>query len=149
MALVLGLNAVTAHNSAADLSTPTWVTMDNIRDETLNMETALSDVTTRAANGWRQQVGTLSEGSVDTQILYDTSDADFNVIMTAFLDKSIIEMGFFDGDPTVSGTQGFVGGFGVTNFTIGRELEEAMMVDTTFTVREDKLGNGPSWETTP
>lgn len=148
MALVLGLNAVTAANSGTT-ATPVWTILTNIKDETMNLDTALSDVTTRAARGWRLQVGTLSEGTIDTQILYDTEDADFVLIRDAFLNKTRILMGFFDADPDAAATtiQGLTGGFSVTNFSINRQLEEAMMVDVTFTAREDDAGNGPEWTT--
>ena len=146
MALVLGLNAVTARNTGTTAA-PVWVIMTNVKDETLNTTTALSDVTTRAANGWRLQVGTLSEGTVDTSILYDTADTNFTAIQTAFLAKTRMLLGFFDGLPTVAGTQGLRGGFSVTNFTINRQLEEAIMVDVTFTARENDVGAGPSWIT--
>ena len=146
MALVLGLNAVTARNTGTTAA-PVWVIMTNVKDETLNTTTALSDVTTRAANGWRLQVGTLSEGTVDTSILYDTADTNFTAIQTAFLAKTRMLLGFFDGPPTTPGTQGLRGGFSVTNFTINRQLEEAIMVDVTFTARENDVGAGPSWVT--
>ena len=149
MAVVLGLQAFTCINSGTTAA-PVWETITNIKDETLNMETALSDITTRAANGWRLQVGTLSEGTVDGGMIYDTEDTvGFVPIQTAFFDKSRVLMGFFDGDP--NGTDNtynvLIGGFSVTNFSINRQLEEAMMVDTTFTVREDDEGNGPQWIT--
>jgi hypothetical protein len=148
--IVLGLNAVTCLNSGTT-STPVWEIITNVRDETMNMETALSDVTNRASNGWRQQVGTLSEASVDTQMVYQAgaNDTQFIQIRDAFLNKSRLLMGFFDDDPAASGEtiNGLAGGFGVTNFSIGRQLEEAMMVDVTFTAREDDAGNGPQWIT--
>ena len=148
--VVLGLNAVTAENTGSTAA-PVWVIINNIRDETLNMETALSDITNRAANGWRLQVGTLSEASIDTQQVYQAgaTQTEFHNIRDAFLNKSRILMGFFDDDPAASGetVNGLTGGFGVTNWSIGRELEEAMMVDVTFTAREDDEGNGPKWET--
>lgn len=144
--LVLGLDAVTAINSGTT-AVPVWEILTNIRDETLNMDKALADVTTRAANGWRLQVGTLKNGTVDTQMLYDTEDADFVTIRDAFLNDTRLLMGFFDGDPAVTGTQGLVGGFGVTNFTQNRQLEEAVMMDVTLTVRENDEGEGPSWIT--
>ncbi|MGB5334397.1 MAG: hypothetical protein WBN07_02170, partial [Woeseiaceae bacterium] len=140
--IVLGLNAVTAENSGTTAA-PVWEIIVIVRDETLNMETALSDVTDRAANGWRLQVGTLSEATVDTQLVYRAGDAtaqpQFVNMRDAFLSKTRILMGFFDGDPELANipaseyTNGLVGGFGVTNFSIGRQLEEAMMVDVTFT----------------
>ena len=146
--LVLGLNAVTSRNTGSS-ATPVWVNVTNTKDETLNMETALSDVTTRAAEGWRLQVPTLSEATVDTQMLYLADDANFNFFRDAYLNKSRVLMGFFDDDPAAADTviNGLTGGFGITNFTINRELEEAMMVDVTFTVREDDNGDGPKWTT--
>lgn len=152
--IVLGLNAVTAENTATTAS-PMWEIITAVRDETLNMESALSDVTDRASNGWRLQVGTLSEANVDTQLVYKAGDSasqpQFTNIRDAFLNKTRLLMGFFDGDPTLANipageyTNGLIGGFGVTNFTINRQLEEAMMADVTFTAREDDDGNGPQW----
>ncbi len=153
--LVLGLNAVTAVNTSGDSSAPVWVIVTEMKDETLNMETALSDVTTRAANGWRLQVGTLSEASVDAQMLYKASadppgSGTDVLIRDAFLSKSRVLMGFFDDDPASAAADnvvsGLIGGFSVTNYSIGRQLEEAMMIDTTFTVREDDTGAGPTWD---
>jgi hypothetical protein len=144
--LVLGLNAVTAENTGST-ATPVWVVVTNTKDETLNMETALSDVTTRAADGWRLQVPTLSDASVDTQMLYLSQDPTFNRFRDSFLNKTRLLMGFFDDDPAAAGTTvtGLTGGFSITTFSLGRELEEAMMVDVTFTVREDDTGSGPQW----
>ena len=146
MALVLGLNAYSAKNIVT-VASPVWVVLPGIKDETLNMETSLSDVTTRAGNGWRLQVGTLSEGTIDTSIVYDTADTvTFGYLKDAFLAKTRVLMGFFDADPNAVGTiQGLAGGFSVTNFSINRQLEEAMMVDVQLTAREDDAGNGPAW----
>ena len=146
--LVLGLNAVTAENTGTT-ATPVYEILTNTKDETLNMETALSDVTTRAAKGWRLQVPTLSDASVDTQMLYLAQDPVLLRFQTAFLDKARILMGFFDGDPDEADTDnkvsGLIGGFSITNFSTNRSLEEAMMIDVTFTVREDDTGAGPQW----
>jgi hypothetical protein len=147
--IVLGLNAVTVENTGT-IAAPVYVEIKNIRDEAMNLETALSDVTTRASNGWRMQVGTLSEASIDGQMVYQAgTNQEFENMRDAFLNKSRILMGFFDDDPAAAGqtVNGLVGGFGVTNFSIGRQLEEAMMVDVTFTAREDDQGDGPQWVT--
>lgn len=144
MSIILGLNAVTAINSGST-AVPVWEILTNIRDEAVNMETALADVTNRASNGWRLQVPTLSTGSVDSQMIYDTDNSDFNTVHTAFLNRTRLLMGFFDGDPETAGTEGLMGGFGVTNFTNNRNLEEAIMVDVTFTARENDVGDGPEW----
>ena len=149
MALVLGLNAK-SYIGTGTVAVPVWATpIGDMRDETLNMNTALADVTTRDAKGWRLQVGTLTEGTVDGQILYDTAHADFNTIKNAFFGKTSLMMGFFDGPVATQGTQGLVGSFMVTNFSIPRMLEEAMMVDVTFTATSDSAGNPPAWKVIP
>lgn len=142
--LVLGLDAFTVINSGTTAS-PVYEEVGPIKDETLNLTTALADVTTRRAKGWRLQVGTLSEGTVDATMLYDTEDAQFLAIQQAFFDKSRVLMGFFDADPNTPPANGLVGGFSVTNFSQNRNLEEALMVDVTFTVREDETGEPPIW----
>lgn len=147
-ALVLGMNAYTAENTGTTAA-PVWAEITNIRDETINMETALSDVTTRAANGWRLQVATLSEATIDTQMVYKANDPEFNSIRDSFLNRGMILMGFFDDDPALAAADntvsGLIGGFGVTNFSGNRALEEAIMNDVTFTAREDDEGNGPQY----
>ena len=147
--VVLGLQAVTALNSGTTAD-PVWSIMTNIKDESINMETSLSDITNRAAKGWRLQVGTLSDATIDSGAIYQAGGADteFNAIRDAFLNKSRVLMGFFDGDPDgddIGVVSGLIGGFSVTNWTIGRQLEEAMMVDLSFTAREDDAGDGPQW----
>ena len=152
MALVLGLNAITCLGGD-DITDPAFVVVRGLKDETVNADSALADVTTREAKGWRLQVATLSEGSVDAQMIYDVDNDDFQAFKDAFLNKTRVHMAFLNGDktgdPDVPGGpgtgDGLVGGFSVTNFTIGRQLEEAIMVDLTFTIREDSEGNGPEW----
>ena len=113
MALVLGLDAFTAVNTGST-ETPVWAEVEKIRDETLNLTKALSDVTTRQANGWRQQVGTLKEGSVDLQVLFDNdyTDADNLLFRNSFLNNTRLLLGFFDKDPDTAATtiEGLYGG---------------------------------------
>ena len=146
---ILGLNAKTYIGSGT-VATPVWGAPDGlVRDETVNLTTALADVTTRSAQGWRLQVSTLTEGTVDGQILYDTTNTDFDLIRSAFFAKLSLLMGFFDGLVTIPGSEGLVGAFMVTNFSIPRMLEEALMVDVTFTATADSAGKPPAWKTIP
>lgn len=148
--IVLGLNAFTAQNTNTTAA-PVYAEINNLKDESVAMDTQLSDITTRAAGGFRLQVPTLSEASVDATMIYRANNSLVNQIREAYFNKSRILMGFFDDDPADADTDvpvsGFIGGFSVTRFNINRQLEEAMMVDVTFTVRDDDAGNGPQWVT--
>lgn len=146
--IVLGLNAFTAQNTNTTAA-PVYAEINNLKDEVVNMDTDLSDITTRASGGFRLEVPTLSSASVDATMIYRASNTLVTAIKDAYFNKSRILMGFFDGDPADAAAgnpiAGFIGGFSVTRFNINRQLEEAMMVDVTFQVRDDDAGNGPQW----
>lgn len=145
---VLGLNAKTY--LAGTIASPVFTNeVGPIREETVNLERSLTDVTDRRANGWRLQVGTLIEGTVDLQMIYEPGDADFDAFEDAFFDGTQLVLAFMDGNVAVSGTYyGLLGAFVVTSFSQPRQLEEAIIVDVTMTpVLEDVTDTPPTWHT--
>ena len=145
---VLGLNAKTY--VATSVGTPVFTNeVGVIREETINLEKSLADVTDRRANGWRLQEGTLKEGTVDIQMIYEPGDADFDAFEDAFFNGTQLVLAFMDGDASASGTYyGLLGAFVVTSFSIPRQLEEAVIVDVTVTpVLEDGTSLAPTWHT--
>lgn len=133
MSFVLGYNSVLGYDITGLVDGEVFVVAANIRDLSINMERATDDVTTRGGNGFRQVVGTLRDGSVEFQIVYDTTDATFIAFRNAFFNLADQVIGLFvaDGGLAVSGTQGLKGDFMVTNFSISQNLEEANKVDVT------------------
>lgn len=147
---VLGLNAKTyfAGTIAAPVLTSA-TEVGPIREETLNLEKSLADVTDRRAAGWRLQVGTLKEGSVDLQMIYEPGDADFDIFQDAFFTGDQVVLAFMDGDCEVVGSHyGLLGAFQVTSFSQPRQLEEAIIVDVSCVpVLEDTTDTPPKWHT--
>ncbi len=45
----------------------------------------------RSNAGWRANVGTLKDGTVEFQMVYDTADTDFDALQSAFLNNTTIE----------------------------------------------------------
>lgn len=149
MAAILGLNAKTYFAGA--IGTPVFTNeVGPIREETINLEKSLADITDRRANGWRLQAGTLKEGTVDLQMIYDPADADFTSFQDAFFNGSQLILAFMDGDATVAGTYyGLLAAFQVTSFSLPRQLEEAIIVDITCTpVLEELTDEPPQWYST-
>ena len=144
MALVLGLDAK-AYRNTATWALPTWDEITNIKDVTINLEAGDADVTTRGGGGFRQSVATLKDGSVDFQMVWDTSDSDFTALKDAFFNNTSIELSFMDGAIGTAGSQGLHADFSVTNFSRSEALEEALMVDVT--VKVTKSSNTPEWLT--
>ena len=72
MAIVLGLNAKLYYGTSAG----SYTEMENVRDLSLSMETAEADVTTRAADGWRQSVATLKDATLEIEMLCTSYNID-------------------------------------------------------------------------
>jgi len=144
MALVLGLDAK-AYRNTGTWASATWSLIDNLKDVTINLEAGDADVTTRGGGGFRQSVATLKDGSVDFQMVWDTSDAEFTALKDAFFANTSVEMAFMDGLIATTGSQGLHADFSVTNFSRSEALEEALMVDITLKIT--KSDNTPEWLT--
>lgn len=171
MAFVLGLNGKTFLNtdysdliatyhgggakpSDAALTTaignPNWVLQGNVTDVQINNSLATADVTTRGGNGYRQVLGTLKEGEISFDTIYDTGEALFTAVFQAFETGMLLDMAFADGiveaagtgavfdtDGTtaltpVEGVMYYRAQFSVTDFSIDQSLEEAMRASVTL-----------------
>ena len=117
MAVKLGLDAKLFRNTGT-YAAPTWNEIKNVKDVTLNLEAGEADVTTRGNNGWRATVATLKDGSIEFEMVWDSTDDDFTAIRDAFLNKTALEMAVMDGDVLTAGSQGLRASFMVTGFNI-------------------------------
>ena len=127
---------------AGGLGAPgSWSELTNVRDNTLNLEKGEADVTTRGNNGWRATIGTLKDGSVEFEMVWDPEDDGFDAIQDAYFNDSLIALAIMDGDiDTGSGLQA---DFSITNFTRNEPLEEAMTVNVT--AKPTYSANAPQW----
>jgi len=133
MAFVLGKNSQLGYDVTGLAGGEVFVLATNVRDLTINMEKATADVSTRGTGGFRAVVGTLREGSVDFQQVYDPADGAFIAFRNAFFNDADEIIGLFvaDGVLATSGTSGLKGEFMITNFSVTQKLEEANLVDVT------------------
>jgi hypothetical protein len=142
MATRLGLDCKLYRN-AGSYSSPDWREVGNVRDVTLNLEKGEADVTTRANNGWRAIAGTLKDGTVEFEMVWDTSDANFTALQSAYFGNTQVEMAVMDGNINTIGSQGLRATFEVMNFSRNEALEEAVTVSVTLRVA--RATNPPSW----
>jgi hypothetical protein len=105
----------------------------NVRDLDMPMTKTLADITTRANNGWIAQVGTLKNGDVTFQMMYDSTDTHFVALWAAFINDSTVALAVLDGDKATTGTRGFWADFIVSTFGKTENLVEGQMVDVTLT----------------
>ncbi len=149
MAIRLGLNAKLYRNTGSYAS-PTWNEIGNVKDVTLNLESAEADVTVRANNGWRATVPTLKDASVEFEMVWDTADEDFQAIRDAYLNNTTLEVLALDGPVSGAGStgnQGLRAVCNVTGFSRSEPLEEALSVSVT--VKPAYSANPPTWHVVP
>lgn len=147
MAHVLSLNAKLYRNTGT-YGTPTWDEITLVKDLTLNLTKGTSDVTTRASAGWTEEVDGLKTASIDYNHLWDTADADFTAVRSAFTGNTSVEVLCLDGSSAVAGNQGLRATMLVANFSRNEQLPEALTVDVSL--KPVKNSNSPpAWHTVP
>lgn len=129
MAARLGLKAKLYYRTT--VNSGTWNEIGNCKNVTLNLEKGEADVTTRTNNGWRATIGTLKDGSVEFQMVWDDQDTAFQAIRDAWLNDTVLEFAVMSGALTDPTSEGLNAVMSVLNFSRSEELEEAIMVDCT------------------
>jgi hypothetical protein len=142
MSFVLGQHCKLYRNTGT-YGSPVWDLIPSTRDLTLNMETAEADVTTRGNNGWRANVATLRDASIDFELVWNPTDSDVTAIMLAFTTNAPIELLVLDGPNTTPGSSGLRATCMITGFTRSEPLEEAVSVQVT--AKPTLAANAPSW----
>ena len=128
---VLGMNAGLYQGTAGETDPSLMSEVDNVRDVTLNLEAGEADITTRGNSGWRATAPTLRECTVEFQMVWRPGDAVFDAIKNAFLTAGTVALAVLDQKREVSGAQGPLGDFSITNFSRNEALEEAIVADVT------------------
>ena len=144
MGVKLGMDAKLYRNTGSYAS-PVWNEVKNVKDVTLNLEAGEADVTTRGNAGWRANIATLKDASLEFEMVWDTADDDFTAIRTAFLTNAAIEFAVLDGPVATSGSQGLRASMAITNFSRAEPLEEAIKVSVT--AKPTYAANPPEWMT--
>ena len=138
----LGLEGKLYYN-AGSYDTPDWKEMKNAKDVTLNLEKGEADITTRGARGWKAAVGTLKEGSVELEMVWDTEDEGFTALQNAWFGDTPVEMAVMDGPITASGSQGLRATMSVISFSRKEPLEEAMTAS--ISIKPTYAEHAPEW----
>ena len=145
MSVKLGMDAKLYFCAAGIGGTPTWTLLGNVKNVTLNLQKGEADVTTRANAGWKATAGTLKEGSIEFEMVWDTSDAGFTAIQTAYFNNTLIGLAAMDGAIATNGSQGLWADCMITDFSRDEPLEEAITVKVT--AKPTYSANAPIWKT--
>lgn len=149
MKLFLGVNGRTYRNTGT-YGSPTWTEIKNVKDLGLNIEHEEYDASTREGGGWEGIVSALIRASIEYQMRYDTTDANWIAIRDAALsigDANVIEFAIMDGPIGTTGSQGLRASFSILKFPRSENLAEHMMVDVAM--KPAPSANAPAWYTVP
>jgi len=135
-----GYTADAGNDNKPDLTGGVGTLVSIVQDVTLNLEKADADVTTRGNNGFRARVGTLKDGAAEFQILWDTSNAVFSDLFSAWYNNTTIGFAILDEAyvATTNGT-GLVGDFSILNFTRTESLEEALVAQVSISLTDSTV----------
>ncbi len=145
MALKLGMAAKLYFKVGGVAAVGAWTELANVKDVTLSLETGEADVTTRANAGWKATIGTLKEGAVEFEMMWDSTDAGFTAIKNAFFGNLAIGLAVMDGAIAAAGSQGLQADFSITQFSREEPLEEAIRVKVQAKVTYS--ATAPDWVT--
>jgi len=147
MAIKLGINGKLYYD-VAGVADDTWTEADNVHgDLTLSMENTEADATTRAGGGWKAVITSLTEASLEFQMIWDTADAGFTAFQNAFLNKSTIGIAAMDAAIATVGSEGLKADMTVTRFARSEPQEGPILVDVTL--KPTYSATAPAWYVTP
>jgi hypothetical protein len=115
----------------------------NCREVTIPLEDGLADTSTRGNNGFKSQLPTLTDVTIDIPMVFDETDADYTALLKAKLAKSVIALAFLSGDKATVGTSGFWADFYVHKMQKSEPIDGAQMM--TFTVVVAYSTVAPQW----
>lgn len=146
MSTPTGLDCKLYRNSAT-YAVPTWVEMKNVKDLTLNGETAEADVSARKSR-FRLRARTLIDLGIDFDYLKDTDDlTNYQALRSAWLGSVDLEFAVADGDITTQGTEYLRFTGGVFKFTENQPLENG--VGAAVTVKPTPSAHDPEFVIVP
>ena len=145
MSIKLGMEAKLYYCAAGIGGTPTWTELTNVKNVTLGLQKGEADVTTRANNRWKATVGTLKEGSIEFEMVWDTEDAGFAAVKDSYMNGTAIGLAVMDGAVDAAGSQGLWADCSIIDFSREEPLEEALSVKVT--AKPTYSTNAPQWKT--
>jgi hypothetical protein len=145
MGVKLGWEGKLYYCTAGIGGTPVWVEIKNVRDVTGPGDRSAVDVTTRASNGVKLEVGGQLDGGIEFEMVYDPSDVAMLALQTAFQTNVPIGMAWMDGPIATAGSKGLWADMAVLSFKREEPLDKEMVVKVK--VSPTLTANPPIWKT--
>lgn len=113
-----------------------------VKDITLNLSKAEADATTRASS-WKLVKASTKEAAIDGEILYDVTDAAFELLRDAFISGATLGVACLSGPKTESNAEGLWADMQVLKFDRSEALEGVQAAS--FTLKPTVSNVPPEW----
>jgi hypothetical protein len=124
-------------------SSPTWTAADTIRDETLNLDSEMIDVSARDTGDWGAETKGELKMTVEADIRKDPTDTVIQPkLLNSYLTNAALDMLILDGLVTVAGTKGFRADMEVGKMTNERNKKGVVALKVSLFVTAN--GNVPA-----
>lgn len=148
MAVLLGINARLYYTTSQTPDDPlvaasAMTEVTNATDLTLDLSLAEADISVRGTSGFRAKVGTLAEGTIDFDMIWDDADTVFDDFITAWNNRSVLTIAALDKAKAI-GAQGLYAPMAVIGFSKSEALEDAQKVSVSLAVTKATF-LAPSW----
>lgn len=131
MAIKLGRNGKLYYN-AGTYGSPTWTEVTLARDVTTNLDSETADADHRAAGLFGANVVVKLSAGIDFELIWDTSNAVFLVLLAAFVSAGSVEFLVLDGSVGTSGSRGVRATCNITKFTRTEALAGVMLAQVSI-----------------
>jgi len=127
----LGVDGKLYYGTAAEDNPTAMTELTLAQDVSVNLEADEAEITTRGGGGWKQHAQTLKDCTIEFDMLYQNDDAGYETIRDAYLDGTTVALAALDGAAATAGTEGLLGDFVITGFSLPQEVAGVMTVSVT------------------
>lgn len=121
--------------AVATMAEEGWVEQKRSRDVSVNRTKDKADATSRENNGYKQQPGTLKQGTITTEVCFQPSDSLIDTLQDAYENDTEIAAAALTGDKAPAAgliTQGLSGNFTVNDFSMTQNLGDVVKYNLTL-----------------
>jgi hypothetical protein len=140
--MILGFQCKAYRNSGT-YGSPTWGEITAAKDIELVLEGDEVDVSTRAGGGFAAFMAGLISSEIELAIEADYSDGTVTALVTALLNRTVVEIALMDGGIAESGQAGFRASYSVMSMTRMEELSGTAHYK--FKIKLGPSANPPTW----
>ena len=143
----IGLEARIYFSTTSVGAIPTWTEIKTARDVTLALEHGEAEVKHRGSP-WTKVLLGHKNASVEFEITYDKTDAGYQALRDAWINKTDLALAIMDELITTSGAEGLQADFKVVRFTRNEPLEESLTVSVAVRPSAESTAE-PAWVEVP